>query len=59
MTFLLAPKRKILFFVLKVVCPQYIFRSIDRFWQLLFLGLSKCLPESDFYLPRAIGEVYM
>ena len=28
-----------------------------RFGQLLFLGLSKCLPESDFYLPRAIGQV--
>ena len=25
--------------------------------QLLFLGLSKCLPESDFYLPRAFGLV--
>ena len=30
-----------------------------RFGQLLFLGLSKCLPESDFYLPRAIGQVLM
>ena len=39
---------------------QYILSLLEgRFGQLLFLGLSKCLPESDFYLPRAIGQVLM
>ena len=60
MTFLLALKRKCFFFlVLKVVCPWILHFKRAQFGQLNFLGLSKCLPESDFYLPQSIGQVLM
>ena len=58
MTFLLAQKRKELFFALKVVCPQYSFGLPDFIGQLLFLDLSKGLPESDFYL-SSLGRQYL
>ena len=55
MTLLLALKRKRVIFVLKVVhvCPQYNF-SLPVSGNCY--GLSNCLPESDFYLPRAMGQ---
>ena len=45
-------------FVLKVAFPQYTF-SLPNSGNLYknVLGLSKCLPECDFYLPRAIGQI--
>ena len=51
MTFLLAPKRKLL----KVVCSQYTFslpNSGNCYFKNNNNGLSKWLPESDLYLPR-------
>ena len=55
--FYLPQKEKELFFVLKVVCPQYTF-SLPDSDNCYFLGLSKCFPQSDFYLPQAIGQVH-
>ena len=57
MTFLLAPK-KIFLFVLEVICPQYTF-SLPDSGNCYFPFFSNYLPESDFYLPQAIGQVLM
>ena len=60
MTSLLAPpppqkKKRLVFFVLKVICRRYTF-SLPALGNCYFLGLSKCLPESDFYLPGQLGK---
>ena len=62
MTFYLPQKEKDLFCVLKVkvvhVCLQYTF-SLPNAGNYLFLGLSKCFPKFNFYLPWAIRQVLM
>ena len=58
MTFFLPQKEKELFFVLKVICPQYTFSLADS-GNWYFLVFHNACPESDFYLPRAIGQVLM
>ena len=60
MTFLLAPKRKIIIiFVLKVICPQYTLAC--PIWATShFLVFQNACPnlnlESEFNLPQAIGQ---
>ena len=59
MTFLLAPKRFFFYFYFFYIESRMssIHFYLAQFRQILFLGLSKYLPESDFYLPRATGQV--
>ena len=56
MTFILAPKRKQVIFCIESCIHNCL---PDSGKVVLFLGLSKCFPESDFYLPRGIGQVLM
>ena len=59
MTFLLAPRRKRVNFCIESCMYVHNTLLACLFGQLFFLGLSKCLPKPDFYLPRAIGKVLM
>ena len=53
--FYLPPKERVIFCIESRMST--ITFQLARFRQMLFLGLPKCLPESEFYLPRAIGQV--
>ena len=56
--FSLPQKEKEIFFCIDS-CMSTIHFKLAWFRQLLFRGLSKCLPKLDFYLPWASGQVLM
>ena len=55
---LTCPSRKRAILCIESCMPTMHFQ-LAKFGQLLFLGLSKCQPVSDFHLPQAIRQVLM
>ena len=50
----------VIFGVLYVVKLKLVLEFLlARFGQVFFVGVPKCLPDSNFHLPRAIGQALM